>query len=180
MIIRKLFKFEGAHIAHNCTSQRCRENIHGHSYRVEVFITSNQLDNGYMIMDFGRLGQVKELIDSFDHAYSLWQKEKEELKQFIYTHNQRVVEMPIPPSSEGFALLFFEAIDRILQSTPPTNGEGNIQLHSVRVHETETGYAEAFREDKALIQFQLNELHFSPGIQVDWKDKMWWEKIINS
>lgn len=29
MIIRKQFKFEGAHIVRNCTSQRCRENILG-------------------------------------------------------------------------------------------------------------------------------------------------------
>lgn len=46
MIIRKQFKFEGAHIVRNCTSQRCRENIHGHSYIVEVFITSDKLDHG--------------------------------------------------------------------------------------------------------------------------------------
>lgn len=177
MIIRKLFKFEGAHVVHHCTSKRCRENIHGHSYRVEVFITSNQLDNGYMIMDFGRLDMVKEFIESFDHAYSLWKEEKEEFKQFIHAHNQRVVEMPVSPSSEGFALLFFEAIDQILTQIPKINGEGDIRLHSVRVHETETGYAEAFREDKALVHFQLKELQFSKGIQAEWKDKNWWENL---
>lgn len=178
MIIRKLFKFEGAHVVHHCTSQRCRENIHGHSYRVEVFITSNQLDKGYMVMDFGRLGQVKEFIESFDHAFSLWQEETEEFKRFIYAHNQRVVELPVSPSSEGFALLFFQAIDHILEQTPKINGEGEIKLYSVRVHETETGYAEAFREDKALIHFQLSDLHFSAGIQKEWQDKEWWKRLI--
>ena len=178
MIIRKLFKFEGAHVVHHCTSKRCRENIHGHSYRVEVFITSNQLDNGYMIMDFGRLNIVKAFIESCDHAYSLWKEENEEFKQFIHTHNQRVVEMPVSPSSEGFALLFFEVIDRILTQTPKINGEGDIRLHSVRVHETETGYAEAFREDKSLIHFQLDELQFSEGIQAEWKDQSWWKNLL--
>ncbi|MFR6543952.1 MAG: 6-pyruvoyl trahydropterin synthase family protein, partial [Butyricimonas virosa] len=52
MLIRKLFKFEGAHIVRNCSSHRCRENIHGHSYIVEVFITSDKLDRGYMVIDF--------------------------------------------------------------------------------------------------------------------------------
>ncbi|MBP8064536.1 MAG: 6-carboxytetrahydropterin synthase QueD, partial [Acinetobacter sp.] len=31
MIIRKLFKFENAHVVRNCTSDRCKRSIHGHS-----------------------------------------------------------------------------------------------------------------------------------------------------
>ncbi len=68
MIIRKLFTFEGAHIVRNCSSRRCRENLHGHSYTVEVFLSSDRLDNGCMVLDFGLLGEVRELSDSFDHA----------------------------------------------------------------------------------------------------------------
>lgn len=168
MIIRKKFKFEGAHIVRNCTSQRCRENIHGHSYIVEVFITSDQLDQGYMVMDFCRLKEVKEFIESFDHTYSLWEKEEKDFKEFIYRYNQRVAEIPVSPSAEGFALLFFYVIDQILQQTPPVNGESNIRLQSVRVHETASGYAEAFREDLKLIRFQLQDIHFSAGVQKDW------------
>ena len=145
MIIRKQFKFEGAHIVRNCTSQRCRENIHGHSYIVEVFITSDKLDHGYMVMDFCRLNGVKEFVESFDHTYSLWQEESNELKSFIYQFNSRVAEIPASPSAEGYALLFFYIIDQTLQNTEKINGEGCIQLHSVRVHETATGYAEAVR-----------------------------------
>ena len=85
MLIRKQFKFEGAHIVRNCSSQRCRENIHGHSYIVEVFITSDKLDDGYMVMDFCRLDKVKEFIESFDHSYSLWQNESPDLKTFVIT-----------------------------------------------------------------------------------------------
>ncbi|WP_285826675.1 6-carboxytetrahydropterin synthase [Bacteroides acidifaciens] len=160
MIIRKLFKFEGAHIVRKCTSDRCRENIHGHSYIVEVFITSDKLDNGGMVMDFGRLKPIRELIDRFDHSYALWNREDEEFKAFIYRYNQRVVELPVSPSSEGFALFFFYAIDRILREMPPVNGETNVRLHSVRVHETATGYAEAFREDLAQADFTMEEVKF--------------------
>ena len=78
MIIRKLFKFEGAHIVRHCSSEKCRENIHGHSYVVEVFLTSDKLDNGYMVMDFCRLDKVKQFIESFDHTYSLWNREPED------------------------------------------------------------------------------------------------------
>lgn len=161
MIIRKQFKFEGAHIVRNCSSQKCRENIHGHSYIVEVFITADKLDHGYMIMDFCRLEKVRNFIESFDHTYSLWCEEDIDFKQFIYKYNKRVVELPVSPSAEGFALVFFYAIDQILQHTPPTNGEGHISLHSVRVHETSTGYAEAFREDLSMVKFSMDDIRFS-------------------
>lgn len=164
MIIRKQFKFEGAHIVRNCSSRQCRENIHGHSYIVEVFITSDKLDNGYMVMDFCRLDKVKQFIESFDHTYSLWNQEEEEFKAFIYKYNRRVAEIPISPSAEGYALMFFYALDQILKNTDPINGEGHILLHSVRVHETATGYAEAFREDLKMVDFTLKDIRFSEEI----------------
>lgn len=178
MIIRKQFKFEGAHIVRNCSSVRCRENIHGHSYIVEVFITSDKLDNGYMIIDFCRLEQVKEFIESFDHTYSLWNAEGEEFKTFIYQYNNRVAEIPVSPSAEGFALMFFYAIDQILQHAERINSEGHVLLHSVRVHETATGYAEAFREDMKLIHFGLKDIHFTEGVMNDWKDINYWKQLL--
>lgn len=55
MRIRKLFKFEAAHIVRNCSSVRCRQNIHGHSFKVELVLKSGTLDNAGMVMDFGLL-----------------------------------------------------------------------------------------------------------------------------
>lgn len=179
MIIRKSFKFEGAHIVRNCTSRRCRENIHGHSYQVEVFITSDRLDNGYMVMDFCRLAQIREFIESFDHSYALWEQEPETFQQFIRTYSQRTITLPVSPSAEGYALLFFYVIDQILQHTEKINGEGSVLLHSVRVHETATGYAEAFREDLHLVRFQLSDIHFSEGIRSEWKDREWWNHLLS-
>lgn len=46
MLIRKKYTFEGAHIVRNCSSDRCKKSIHGHSYIVEVLFTSDKLDNG--------------------------------------------------------------------------------------------------------------------------------------
>ena len=60
-----------------------------------------------------------------------------------------------------YALLFFYAIDHILKGMPPVNGEGHVQLHSVRVHETATGYAEAFREDLGWVDFTMKDIKFS-------------------
>lgn len=179
MIIRKLFKFEGAHIVRNCSSIRCKENIHGHSYIVEVFIKSNKLDKGYMVMDFTLLDKVKTFIDSFDHSYSLWNIEDAEMRHFIKKYNKRIVEMPISPSAEGYALLFAYVIDKIINNTEFANGEGDVSMSSVRVHETATGYAEAYREDLNLADFTLNDIIFSDSIIEDWKEEVWWKDLLN-
>ena len=177
MKIRKLFKFEGAHIVRNCSSERCKYNIHGHSYVVEVFISSNKLDRGYMVIDFILLDIVKEFIDSFDHSYSLWAKESKDFKDFIYKYNARVAEIPMSPSAEAYALMFFFVIDKILKNMILKNGEGKIKLEAVRVHETATGYAEVSEEDRSLIDFDLNDIIFSESIALEWKNKDWWKML---
>ncbi len=173
MKIRKAFRFEGAHIVRNCSSQRCKYNIHGHSYGVEVTIESNQLDNGYMVMDFMLLDKVKLLVDSFDHSYSLWDRESDDFKSWIHANTQRVAEIPISPSAEGYALMFYFIIDKILENTVFRNGEGLIRLHSVKVHETSTGFAEAFREDLNLVKFTLEDIQFSSPIHDEWPSDWW-------
>ncbi len=177
MIIRKKFRFEGAHIVRNCTSKRCRENIHGHSYEVEVFVKSDSLDNGFMVMDFILLNKAGEFIHSFDHSYTLWNKENEDVKKAVYRLNTRIAEVPVSPSAEGYALLFLYVLDKIIFNMDFRNGEGNVILHSVRVHETQSGFAEAFREDLGLVNFNLSDIHFSKGIMDEWKDPIWWEQL---
>lgn len=169
MIIRKKYRFEAAHMVRNCTSTLCRENIHGHSYIVEVFIKGNQLDKGCMLLDFCKLDIIKELLNSFDHSYCLWEDEDESVKQAMYSINSRVVTMPISPSAEGYALMFYVMINALLQKIDRSNGEGEITLHSVRVHETESGYAEAFEEDLAMATFGYNDVKFTEAITQTWK-----------
>jgi 6-pyruvoyltetrahydropterin/6-carboxytetrahydropterin synthase len=38
------------------------------------------------------------------------------------------------------------------------------------VHETATGYAEAFREDMKWVDFTLDDIVFSDGIREEWQD----------
>lgn len=183
MVIRKLFKFEGAHIVRNCSSDRCKKSIHGHSYVVEVFLEADKLDNGMMVLDFGLFkGTIKDFIDSFDHAYSMWDKEKSEFQNFINTNSDRVVIMPISPSAEGYSLLMAFVIDKILKNTVFTNGEDpNIRLKSVRVAETVTGYAEADLFDVASMfaaSFGLEDILFSDEIKAEWSDPDMWDKLI--
>jgi len=170
MVIRKLFKFEGAHIVRNCSSDRCKHSIHGHSYIVEVFIESKGLDNGQMVMDFGLMkGTIKDFIDGFDHSYSMWNKESLKFKNFIYEYSDRVIEMPVSPSAESYSLMFLYVIDKIIKATKFNNGEKKVKVKSVRVHETATGYAESFRKDLKYVDYNLNDIELTKSITDDFK-----------
>ena len=183
MIIRKLFRFEGSHVVRDCTSKRCSTSIHGHSYIVEIFLESNKLDNGGMVVDFGLLkGTVKDFVDSFDHAYSMWTKEDKEFKDFMVNNSERWVEMPVTPSAEMYSLMFYAVIKHILDQTEFNNGEKEVRLHSVRVHETATGYAEADYNDWLLLwlpNYKLSDIKISQAIKDEWKDPEMWGKILS-
>ena len=180
MIIRKLFKFEGSHIVRNCSSSRCKFSRHGHSYKVEVFFTADSLDNGGMIMDFGLMkNTIKDLIDSFDHAESIWCKDQLAVEQ-AECLSERYIIMPVTPSAEQYSLLFLFIIDKIIRATIFNNGEKNVRVHSVKVHETDTGYAQAFANDLYMVNYNLKNIIFSDGIKQEWKSPTMFDDLIES
>lgn len=183
MIIRKMFKFENAHIVRGCSTVRCRSSLHGHSYKVELLFESNFLDNGQMVYDFGLMKQnMKALVDSFDHAITLWSEDDKGYIADMKRHSDRWIELPVSPSAEQFSRVIFIMIDKLLKLTSTKNGEKEVNLHSVIVHETDTGYAQAFMDDAFSYEMgaiNLHEIIFSDEIKADWTDKDLWEKIIN-
>ena len=183
MLIRKLFKFENAHIVRGCTSQRCRASLHGHSYKIEVLFESNYLDHGQMVYDFGLMKQhMKDLIDSFDHAVTLWSGDESAYLEDMKKHSDRWVELPVSPSAEQFSRVIFLMIDALLKLTVSINGEREVRLHSIIVHETDTGYAQGFEEDAyspLMGKIALDEIVFSEAIKAEWKDPRLFEKIKN-
>jgi len=182
MIIRKLFKFENAHIVRDCSTIRCSENIHGHSYKVEVLLESNYLDNGQMVYDFGLTKlYIKELIDSFDHAITLWSGDNKEYIEDMKKHSSRWIELPVSPSAEQFSRVIFLIVERVLACTGMVNGERDVRVHSIIVHETQTGYAQGFRDDaysSLMGKIDLQDIIFSPQIQNEWSDNELWDKLL--
>lgn len=183
MIIRKSFEIINSHIVRNCSSIRCKKSLHWHKYLVEVFFESDSLDNGMMVMDFGLTKwNLKEFISSFNLAYSMWKKESPEFQEEIKKATDRWVIMPVSPSAEAYSLLFLSVIDSIIKNTKFNNGEWNIRVSSVRVHETETGYAESFRSDlenPKMPKFSLNDIIFSEGVKESWKNKTFFDDLVN-
>ena len=184
MIIRKMFKFENAHVVRGCSTKKCRSSIHGHSYKVELLFESNFLDNGQMVYDFGLMKQnMKALIESFDHSIAIWNGDKKEYIQDMKKHSLRWVELPVSPSAEQFSRVIFLLIDKLLQLTSSVNGEKEVKLNSVIVHETATGYAQCFSDDaysKNMGIINLENIIFSDEVRNDWADSELFEKIKKS
>ena len=182
MIIRKQFKFENAHIVRGCSSTKCRSSVHGHSYIVELLFESNFLDNGQMVYDFGLMKQnMKDLVEAFDHAITLWSADEAMYVSDMKKHSQRWVELPVSPSAEQFSRVIFVMVEKLLSLTSTRNGEKEVKLNSVIVHETATGYAQCFVEDahsSAMGDILLEKIIFSEEILHSFHDSALLEKML--
>ena len=70
--------------------------------------------------------------------------------------------------------------DAVLKQTDMKNGEADVELQSVIVHETATGYAQCFREDvlnPRMGQIELEAIVFSEQVRLEWPDFELYEKL---
>lgn len=143
--IRKKFRFEASHRLYQSYSKKCQQ-LHGHSYVVEVFLQSEKLNEDGMVIDFGFLkDRFKDLIDRFDHSQIISIKDPllDQLSG-IEIENQKdfgIIVFNENPTAEFFAKYFYEQFKTALNNT-----ENNVEIASVRIHETETGWAEYSEE----------------------------------
>jgi 6-pyruvoyltetrahydropterin/6-carboxytetrahydropterin synthase len=142
--ITKEFRFEAAHALWNYDGL-CR-NIHGHSYILSVTIKGSPIADPKspklgMLIDFSELKKIVNagVIDQFDHA--LMVNANTPHKELAETNQMfgRVVALPYQPTCENMIVDFAARIKALL---PP-----NVSLHSLRLHETATSYAEWFAAD---------------------------------
>lgn len=171
----------------NCMTDRCMYSIHGHSYVVEIKLRSTQLDNGHMVVDFSVIKKaIGAFLDAFDHSIMLWSADDPVYINDMKKHSRRWIMMPISPSAEGMAIFILNISQKIIKDINFTNGERHINVYSVVVHETDTGYAEASFKDNDDELLSDNQIMggtlFSSDIQKDFASKgfNWaelWEKI---
>jgi len=143
--LTKAFNFEMAHVLHGHDGP-CKH-IHGHTYELYVTILGTPNDEKGspkygMIMDFKDLkNMVKEtIINEFDHALVM---HREFAPEIDTSHDifKRVILVDYQPTSENLVL---DYANRIIEKLPQ-----NMELHSLRLRETLTSYAEWFAEDNA-------------------------------
>ena len=144
--LTKEFGFETSHALWKYDGL-CK-NIHGHSYKLFVTVIGTPLaddshpKNG-MVMDFGDLKRIvkEEVVDPMDHAVVFYDKAPVHGLFAVPDMFERRHLLPYQPTCENMIVDFAARIARRL---PP-----QVQLHSLRLHETATSYAEWWAEDNA-------------------------------
>ena len=143
--ITKQFSFETGHALHGYDG-KCR-NVHGHSYKLSVTVIGNPIEDSShvkfgMVIDFSDLKKIvkEEIVDVFDHA-TVFNKNTPhvELAKELSQRGHNVLLVDYQPTSEMMVIDFAEKIKTRLPK--------NITLHSLKLQETETSYAEWFSHD---------------------------------
>ncbi len=144
--ITKKFEFEMAHALAGYDGL-C-SNIHGHSYKLFVTvkgepITDSKSPKDGMVFDFSELKKIiqKEIIVKFDHALVL--NEKANQDDIFKTSEMfgNIILVDFQPTCENLLIDFAFRIKKLIP--------GNISLHSLKLRETSTSFAEWFAEDNS-------------------------------
>lgn len=143
--ITKIFSFETGHALYGYDG-KCR-NVHGHSYKLSVTVIGRPIDDKNnvkfgMVIDFSDLKKIvqEEIVDVFDHA-TVFNKNTPhvELAKELQDRGHSVLLVDFQPTSEMMVIDFSEKIqDRLPQ---------NISLHSLKLQETESSFAEWYAAD---------------------------------
>ena len=143
--ITKQFNFETGHALYGYDG-KCK-NVHGHSYKLSVTVIgkpitdSNNVKFG-MVIDFSDLKKIvrEDIVDVFDHATVFNQNTPHvELAKELQNRGHHVILVDYQPTSENMVVDF---ANKIMARLPK-----DIQLHSLRLQETESSFAEWFASD---------------------------------
>lgn len=136
--VRKLFKFEAAHVLEGAYSNECKY-IHGHSYKLEVFLASHTLNSDGMVLDFKELKEiVQPYVDTLDHCLIIKDTKNIPLELDGY----KFFEFGQNPTAENMAEWFYTFIEKNIRE----RYNAWVVLDKVRLWETETGYAEYYKK----------------------------------
>ena len=143
--ITKQFSFETGHALYGYDG-KCK-NVHGHSYKLSVTVIGEPIsDNSNvkfgMVIDFSDLKKIvkEEIVDQFDHA-TVFNKNTPhiELAKELSNRGHHVILVDYQPTSENMVIDFAQKIKNRLPA--------EIKLHSLKLQETDTSFAEWFASD---------------------------------
>jgi 6-pyruvoyltetrahydropterin/6-carboxytetrahydropterin synthase len=143
--ITKLFSFETGHALYGYDG-KCK-NVHGHSYKLSVTVFGQPISDSSnvkfgMVIDFTDLKKIvkEEIVNVFDHA-TVFNKNTPhvELAKELQDRGHNVLLVNYQPTSEMMVIDFAKKIKNRLPE--------NIQLHSLRLQETESSYAEWYASE---------------------------------
>lgn len=131
-------EFEAAHRLYDVDtySEECRNNIHGHSYKVTFIIGRDELNSAGMVIDFKLLKKVlkSEIEDKYDHSCILTYSDP--LSESIKQHCKKVHIVYDNPTAEWMSYVYFKIVSDALFEIDPL-----LKVVSVAVQETEHNIA---------------------------------------
>jgi len=144
--ITKSFSFETGHALYGYDGL-CK-NVHGHSYKLFVTVIGQPIDDTNhvkygMVIDFKDLKKIvkEEIVNVFDHA-TVFNKNTPhvDLAKTLESSGHKVLLVDYQPTSEMMVIDFAQKIKTRLPK--------NISLHSLRLQETASSYAEWYASDQ--------------------------------
>lgn len=142
--VKTKISFEAAHRLYDADtySTECRDNLHGHSYKVEVVVGVNDLNSAGMVIDFKLLKKmIKDLIeDNYDHSCIL--KNTDPIANVIKENCTKVILVDENPTAEWMAKKFYDMLEEEILIYCYY-----IHVISVAVQETENNIATYCPED---------------------------------
>jgi 6-pyruvoyltetrahydropterin/6-carboxytetrahydropterin synthase len=118
--LKVITNFSAAHRLNNFYG-KC-EALHGHNWKVEIFVRATSLDEAGLVLDFGKIkSHARDLLAEIDHTFL------NELPAFQHQN----------PSSENLARYFFERLGKVIN-------DSRVQVTRVSVWESENTSASYF------------------------------------
>jgi 6-pyruvoyltetrahydropterin/6-carboxytetrahydropterin synthase len=140
MQITTRLEFDAGHRIPNHKSQ-CK-NLHGHRYAIEITLSGDIItQENTMVMDFSDVKAIAKsaIVDVWDHAFLVYQQDKEILNFLNSLPNHKTVVFPTVPTAENMAAEAFKILKTKYQDT-----YGNhLKLEKVRLYETPNNWADA-------------------------------------
>ena len=129
--------FEAAHRLKSAYSEACFKNLHGHSYRVEVEVSSNQLNSDNMVCDFKKIKEIinQSIEEKYDHSCFLY--ESDPLVEPIKANCKKVFVCDENPTAEYMAKRFHNELVLSFEK----EGITSVEIARVSVWETEHNMA---------------------------------------
>jgi len=143
--ITKQISFETGHALYGYDG-KCK-NVHGHSYKLSVTVIGKPISENThvkfgMVIDFSDLKRIvkEEIVNVFDHA-TVFNKNTPhvELAKELENRGHNVLLVDYQPTSEMMVIDFSKKIKLRLPS--------HIKLHSLKLQETDTSFAEWYASD---------------------------------
>jgi 6-pyruvoyltetrahydropterin/6-carboxytetrahydropterin synthase len=120
--VKIITQFAAAHRLENFYG-KC-EALHGHNWKVEVFLVGKTLDRAGLLVDFGVVkARTKEVLEEVDHKYL----------------NELAAFQDRNPSSENLARYLYERLAAIFD-------QDGVQVHRVNVWESDTSCASYYQD----------------------------------